>query len=491
MAQESYQQVNLNSNVVWTWPFSFQEGPVVNDINDVATAQIQLPCYAATTTNLNAIYNNGTAGVGATLTNNGAFAIFAVDGVTPALNARILVKNQSILTNAHGIYTLTTVGDGVSIPWVLTRATDYDTPAEILAGDFISVTNGTTNANTNWVQTATIVSVGISSPAFISKLNGWTITLPNATLAQPGQIFRINNISSPPFQILLNDGTTLLTNVTSGQVFQLYLYSNATTNGLWRVIPSGGGTNAITSLTAQSSDGSITISGSPVSPTSGALNFKLPTSISNLNNVNTTGVPVVLSAAPLTWTTRTLLGGTNITVNNGSGVGANPLIDLNSALTSLGSVSLAGGLVLSGNIITTGVVNGGVQLNSNGTGVVSINGITFGTSGNVTGIATPRVYFTFTDTSPAHSINVLNSSNVTSIVWVANGTYTINFTTPLASTNYGLVFGLAGSGGIDPIHAYWITSTKTVNSVNIVVVGSSGTPVTDIPNGITGMIMLA
>ena len=39
----------------------------------------------ATTANLTATYSNGTAGVGATLTNSGSQAAFAVDGVTPSL----------------------------------------------------------------------------------------------------------------------------------------------------------------------------------------------------------------------------------------------------------------------------------------------------------------------------------------------------------------------------------------------------------------------
>jgi hypothetical protein len=505
MAQNSYQLINLNGDIVLSWPFSFQGGSVVADINDVATSQIQLACYGATTANLVAIYNNGVSGVGATLTNNGSLAAFAVDGVSPPLNARILVKNQSPLSNQNGIYTLTTVGDGVSIAWVLTRATDYDSPSEMQKGDFVPVTNGTVNANTKWVQTATIVSVGISSPNFTMRNNGWTITLPDATLAINGQAIIVNSVSSPTFQILLNDGTTLLTNVTSGQVFNIYLSSNLTTNGSWRVIPAGGGTNAITSLTAQSSDSTIVISGSPISPPSGALDFKLPTSLSNLNNVNTTGFPIITATAPLAWTTRTLLGGSNIQLDNGNGIANNPVINLSDQLTSINSISFTDGLTIDDYKISNSATNGAVQINSTGTGNVSINNVSIDTSSNITGInnltvngtftnpRTPKVLFTFTDTTvgPSNVMVIQDKSNVSTIVNSGSGTYTITFSTPLTSTNYGVFLGLGSTGGIAPLvsHAYW--TVKNVNSVVIVVVDASGVPVMQVPNGITGMIMLS
>lgn len=96
-------------------------------------------------------YSNGTAGVGATLTAtaNGAFP--AVDGITLALNERILVKDQaSGLQN--GIYYLSQVGTG-GTPWILTRATDADTASEMTGGAFVFVEEGTTNADSGWICT--------------------------------------------------------------------------------------------------------------------------------------------------------------------------------------------------------------------------------------------------------------------------------------------------------------------------------------------------
>lgn len=75
----------------------------------------------ATTVNLNATYVNGALGVGATLTNAGSLVAFTVDSITPTINQRILVKNQTS-TFQNGIYTITTLGSG-SVAWILTRST--------------------------------------------------------------------------------------------------------------------------------------------------------------------------------------------------------------------------------------------------------------------------------------------------------------------------------------------------------------------------------
>ena len=128
-------------------------------VDDVAQGlNIHAASFAATTANLNATYSNGTSGVGATLTNAGTQAAFSTDGVSPSLNDRILVKNQTT-TSQNGIYTLTTVGSG-STNWVLTRATDFDSAVEIAGGDFTFVDTGSTLANTGWVQVDEVTTVG-------------------------------------------------------------------------------------------------------------------------------------------------------------------------------------------------------------------------------------------------------------------------------------------------------------------------------------------
>lgn len=89
-------------------------------------------------------YNNGAG----TLTANANGAL-SVDGGAPALNDRVIVKDEATQTH-NGIYTVTTVGSG-SVPWVLTRATDMSTGTEVEgAYSFVSGTGGTINSNSGW-----------------------------------------------------------------------------------------------------------------------------------------------------------------------------------------------------------------------------------------------------------------------------------------------------------------------------------------------------
>jgi hypothetical protein len=115
-------------------------------------------------------YNNGTAGVGATLTAGSNGALPAQDGVTLALNDILLVKNQaSALQN--GLYKVTTVGDG-SNPYVLTRSTDNDSAAEMRAAS-VFIEEGTTQADYQYTQTADTVTMGTTA------LN-WVLTSANS-----------------------------------------------------------------------------------------------------------------------------------------------------------------------------------------------------------------------------------------------------------------------------------------------------------------------
>ncbi len=127
-------------------------------------------CDACTTATLMAAYNNGTLGVGATLTDaSGTFAPFVVDGrdgtvTTPGVN-RILVAFQSSPLQ-NGIYTLTTNGDGISIPWQLTRASDYNIDGDIFSGDYVYVAVGDTYGGSTFEQVTPSVTVGTTAIVF-------------------------------------------------------------------------------------------------------------------------------------------------------------------------------------------------------------------------------------------------------------------------------------------------------------------------------------
>ena len=56
--------------------------------------------------NLTVTYDNGTAGVGATLINAGTQAALVIDGVTMVVNDRVLIYEQTDQTQ-NGVYTVT------------------------------------------------------------------------------------------------------------------------------------------------------------------------------------------------------------------------------------------------------------------------------------------------------------------------------------------------------------------------------------------------
>ena len=150
---------------------------------------IHASCAAATPATLASItggtvtYNNGTAGVGATLTLSVALTV--LDGYTLLNGDRVLVKNESAQAN-NGIYTWATGGT------VLTRATDFDTAAEMASGDFTFVANGTLYANTGWVQTDPVTTVG-SSPVNWVQFSGAGTYTAGTGLTLSGSQFSITN----------------------------------------------------------------------------------------------------------------------------------------------------------------------------------------------------------------------------------------------------------------------------------------------------------
>ena len=150
---------------------------------------VHAACAAATTGTLASItggtvtYNNGTAGVGATLTLSVALTV--LDGYTLLNGDRVLVKNEATQAN-NGIYTWATGGT------VLTRATDFDTAAEMASGDFTFVTNGTLYANTGWVQTDPVTVVG-TSPVTWVQFSGAGAYTAGTGLTLAGTQFSITN----------------------------------------------------------------------------------------------------------------------------------------------------------------------------------------------------------------------------------------------------------------------------------------------------------
>jgi hypothetical protein len=111
--------------------------------------------YATTGALPAVIYANGSSGVGATLTGV-AFGAISLDGNTPIVGDRLLVKNQ-VSTFQNGIYVVTIVGTAGTV-FVLTRSSDADQSSDWETGDSLFVTSGSTLSTTTWAYT------GIDSP---------------------------------------------------------------------------------------------------------------------------------------------------------------------------------------------------------------------------------------------------------------------------------------------------------------------------------------
>jgi len=198
------------------------------------------PVQAATTQSLAAqtggtvTYNNGAAGVGATITLSVALTV--LDGYTLLNTNRILVKDE---TNQayNGIYTWATGGT------VLTRATDADTYGsgsnQLSLNDYFYTQNGTVNKGIAYVLSAPVgtITFGTSNIQFAEfsssqvytgttpiNVTGTVISLTTvpATLGGTGQSsYAVGNL-------LYASGTTALSKLPIGTNSQV-LKSNGTT----------------------------------------------------------------------------------------------------------------------------------------------------------------------------------------------------------------------------------------------------------------------
>ena len=143
-------------------------------------------------------YNNGTSGVGATLTGNANGAL-SIDSTLTIVTERVLIKNEAN-ESRNGVYTVTQVGSA-GTPYILTRATDFDTVGtgvdQIDEGDFFLVTSGVANLNTAWVQqTAPPITIGTTAIVFQQFSAPITYTAGTGLSESPTYTFNIANIGT-------------------------------------------------------------------------------------------------------------------------------------------------------------------------------------------------------------------------------------------------------------------------------------------------------
>ena len=300
--------------------------------------------YGASTANLAGYtYNNGTAGVGATLT-AGAPGVFTQDGIAIPAGERWLYKNDTTGSGAYnGVYVVTVAGDGATAA-VLTRAADYDTPENINNSGLIPVQFGTVNAGTGWLQTATVTIVGTTPLVYV----------------QFGQTAGVIAVASGGTGLSSTTANSLLYSPSSGTIAYLASANTAvlTTNA-----------SGVPSLTAATGTGAPVLATSPTLVTP---NLGTPSSITLTNatglvpstGLSATGTPSATSYLRGDNSWSTIADQTGITWQS-TGAATTQAIAINN-----GYFTQAVGITLT--LPATAVVGAEVYVSASGAGVWTI-----------------------------------------------------------------------------------------------------------------------
>lgn len=315
-------------------------------------------------------YNNGSSGVGATITANANGAL-SIDGVAVVAGNRVLIKNEVGAAQAYnGVYVVTQTGSG-STPFILTRATDFDSAGsgvdQIDAGDFFLVTAGATLSNTSWVQQTPLpITVG-TTPIIFSQFGAPVLYTAGTGLTLAGTVFSITNTgvsantygsaSSVPVIAVNAQGQ-----ITSASSTSISIAASQITSGAVAVGTGG------TGLTATPTNGQLLIGNGA------GYSLSTLTAGTGVSVTNGSGSVTVTNTAPdqivsLTGAGSTVVTGTypNFTITSTAGTGT---------VTSVAASGGTTGLTFSGSPITTSgtlTLGGTLAVANGGTGATSLS----------------------------------------------------------------------------------------------------------------------
>jgi trimeric autotransporter adhesin len=197
-AAGTFTNVAMTTGTITTAPASANDIVNKSYVDTLAASGIHFhqPVRVESPINLNATYNNGTAGVGATLTNAGTQAALVIDGVTVSVADRVLVYQQTTQTQ-NGIYVVTDVGSG-STNWILTRSSDADTYVinsanGLSEGSTVFVQEGATGAGETYTcNTSGVITFGTTNITF-AQISSAQIYSAGTGLTLSGTQFSITN----------------------------------------------------------------------------------------------------------------------------------------------------------------------------------------------------------------------------------------------------------------------------------------------------------
>lgn len=348
----------------------------------------------ATTTALPAnTYNNGSSGVGATLTANANGAL-SVDSTAVAVSNRVLVKNEADASR-NGVYVVTQTGSA-GAPYILTRASDFNTVGtgvnQIDEGDFFLVTSGSTNVNTGWVQqTPPPITIGTTGIVFQQFAAPITYTAGTGLNESPAFTFNIANIgtagtygSASSVPVFTTNAQGQVTSVTNTAISIPNSATTATSANTASAIVArdGSGNFSAGTITAALSGNATTATTLQTARTIGGVSFNgsanidLP-GVNTAGNQNTSGVAANVSGIVAVvnggtgTSTPNLVAGTNVSITgtwpnqtiNATGGGTGTVTSVAATVPSF--------LTVSGSPITT---SGTLAISYSGTALPVANG---------------------------------------------------------------------------------------------------------------------